>query len=389
MIDINSVRDDTPSVSNLIHFNNAGTSMMAQPVFEAWMDYLAREQEIGGYEAAIERQTDTKNFYQQAAKLVHCEPGEIAFSESATRAWQSFFYGVKFNPGSRIVTSQLDYGSNFVGFIQQHNRHGAEIVVVDSDANGEIDLVQFEREVDHRTALVSISHIPTANGIINPAAAVGKIAQSAGVPYLLDACQSIGQIDVDAKEIGCTAMSTTGRKYLRGPRGTGFLYVDKQHIESFEPPWLDQHSVNLVDRGNYELCDSAQRFENFETAFAARICFGKALEYANKIGINNIEQRIIHLGEYCRGKLASVPGVVLQDQGVNKGGIVMFSLADREPAEVQRGLKSHSINVWSSAGPGSLIDFQRRNIDALVRASIHYFNTEQEIDRMVEMLPAI
>ncbi len=389
MIDIDQVRADTPAVKFLTHFNNAGASLMPTSAYRAMLEYLQREQEIGGYETVLEYVEQTADFYVQAARSINASPAEIAFCESATKAWQLFFYSIPFKRGDRIITTQLDYGSNFVGFIQQHNRLGVEVVVIETDSNGDIDLVAMEREIDDRARLVSLSHIPTANGIINPAAQVGQIAKSAGVPYLLDACQSIGQIDVDVKQIGCSALSVTGRKYLRGPRGTGFLYVDENVLANIEPGWLDQRGVVLRGSDQYELLDSAKRFENFEVGFGARIGFGNALKYFNQIGAKNVEQRIIKLGTYCREKLHTVSGVSLHDNGAHRSGIVTFTLEGHTPVEIRRFLNQHKINIWACAGPGSLVDFQRRGIDSVARASVHYFNTEEEIEKMVASLSTL
>ena len=386
MIDIKRVREDTPALRCLTHFNNAGTSLMPAPAYEGMIDYLESEQTIGGYETAMKYADATREFYVQAARSINATPEEIAFCESATKAWQLFFYSIPFNRGDRIITTQLDYGSSFVGFIQQHNRLGIEIDVIETDSNGDIDLNSLEKAINDRTRLISLSHIPTANGIINPAGRVGQLAQSAGVPFLLDACQSVGQIDVNVEDIRCTALSATGRKYLRGPRGTGFLYVRKSALENIEPMWLDQHGVDLENRNSYQIFDSARRFENFEVGFGARVGLGQSLKYFNEIGPQDVEERVKHLGAYCRERISAVPGIQVQDTGAAKGGIVMFSIEGHEPTEVRDYLHTHKINIWASSGPGSLIDFQARGIDSLIRASVHYFNTEEEIDRMVDLL---
>ena len=389
MIDINRVREDTPALGHLIHFNNAGASLMPAPAYKSMLDYFESEQIIGGYETAMKFADATQDFYTQAARAINAHSEEIAFCESATKAWQLFFYSIPFNRGDRIVTTQLDYGSSFVGFIQQHNRYGVEIDIIETDSSGDLDLVSLEKAIDDRTRLISLSHIPTANGIINPAERVGQLAESAGVPFLLDACQSVGQIDVDVEKIRCTALSATGRKYLRGPRGTGFLYVRKSALANIEPLWLDQHGVNLQSREGYQILDSARRFENFEVGFGARIGLGQSLRYFNYLGPQNVEERVKHLGAYCRERISALPGTQVQDTGVEKGGIVMFSMEGCTPTDVRDYLHTHKINVWASSGPGSLIDFQARGIDSLIRASVHYFNTEHEIDKMADLLEAM
>ena len=386
MIDIEAVRADIPALASITHFNNAGTSLMPRPVFEAMLDYLHREQEIGGYETAMEREGDTEDFYRQAARLINARPEDIAFFEGASRAWQVFFYSLDLQPGDRIITTQHDYGSNIVGFLHQRKRRDVEVVVVDTNALGSIDLDGLADAINDRTRLISLSHIPTANGVINPAAAVGKLAKRHGIPFLLDACQSVGQIEVDVRAIGCTALSAAGRKYLRGPRGTGFLYVDSDYRKVNEPAWLEQHNVELLSRDDYRLLDSARRYENFETGFAARIALGKALAYANEVGPKNYEARICELGAYCRQQLRSIPGITVADTGERQGGIVMFSREGTPAGSVREILRDRQIQVWVSSGPGGLVDFQARGITELVRASLHYFNTEAEIDRMVDVL---
>lgn len=386
MIDVNRVRADTPALNQLTHFNNAGASLMPASAYKSMLDYFESEQTIGGYETAMKFADATQDFYVQAAKSINAHPEEIAFCESATKAWQIFFYSIPLKRGDRIITTQFDYGSSFVGFIQQHRHHGVEVDVIETDSSGDIDLVSLEEAIDDRTRLISLSHIPTANGIINPAERVGELAQSAGVPFLLDACQSVGQIDVNVEKIRCTALSATGRKYLRGPRGTGFLYVRRSALADIEPRWLDQHGVNLESRKSYRVLDSARRFENFEVGFGARIGLGQSLTYFNDLGPQNVEARVKRLGAHCRERISALPGVQIRDTGAAKGGIVMFSLKGCTPEDVRDYLHSHKINVWVSSGPGSLIDFQARGIESLIRASVHYFNTEHEIDKMADLL---
>ena len=386
MIDVDGVRADIPALPDLVYLDNAGTSLMAKQTFDALLDYLHREQQIGGYETADERQSDTDNFYTQAAELVNASVSEIAFCESASKAWQLFFYSLQLQPGDHIITTQLDYGSHFVSFQQLRDQRGILFTVVGTDENGDIDLGEMAAAFTPRTKLVSMSHIPTANGVINPAKAVGELARERGVMFLLDACQSVGQIEVDVKDIGCSALSVTGRKYLRGPRGTGFLYISSESLQKTEPGWLEQHSVELLSSEDYRLRVDARRYENFEVNYAGRVALGRAMEYANNLGLANIEQRIMALSAYCREQLATVPSVALMDHGLRRGGILTLSFDRKTPEEVAAFLKQQRIRVGVSGGPGSLIDFQQRGIQSLIRVSLHYFNTREEIDLLVSKL---
>ena len=388
-IDVDLVRRQTPACENIIHLNNAGCSLMPQSVRQVLLDYLEQEQTIGGYETEKLNKQALEDFYPTAAMLINADPSEIAFCESATRGWQQFFYSIHFNSGDRIITSRMDYGSNVVAYIQVARERGAEVRFIDTDESGDLDLDHLNSLIDARTRLISISHIPTGCGIINDAEKIGEIAAQAGIPFLLDTCQSVGQVQVDVKRLRCTALATTARKYLRGPRGTGFMYVARDYLESASPAYLEQQGVNLINEREYRLLESARRFENFECHYAGKLALKHAMEYAMEIGLENIENRIIALADQCRRELTAIPGVVVHDRGVRQGGIVTFSVEGLTPDQIREKLWLAGINVWVSTGPGSLLDFQSRGIEAVARASVHYYNSESEIQTFCDAVAAL
>jgi len=387
--DIQRAREETLACNNIIHFNNAGSSLMPIPVSEALHDYLHQEERYGGYETAVMENAALENFYIATAKLLNCAPEEGAYVENATRAWGMAFYAFQFQPGDRILTTISEYGSNVIAYNHQAQRTGAEVVFVPNDEFGQIDIGALKNLIDERVKLISMSHIPTGGGLVNPAIAVGRIANATGIPYLLDACQSSGQLPLDVKEIGCDILCGTGRKYIRGPRGTGLLYVKRNMIEQLEPPLLDLHAATLQTPHQFEIRSDARRFENWEQYFAGKTALGVALDYANSWGLAAIRDRIYDLAGRLRVELAGIDGVTITDEGLEKCGIVTFMAEQVGAKTIKESLADHNINVSTSSSSGSLVSFQLRGLTEVVRASLHYYNTIEEIDYFITVLKKI
>jgi cysteine desulfurase / selenocysteine lyase len=386
MLDIEAIRAATPACQNIVHFNNAGASLMPDPVYNAVTAHLALERQLGGYEAARAAADDLAAFYTEFAALLNADPGEIAYAENATRAWDMAFYGLPLAKGDRVLTHASEYASNYLALLQQAKRRGLHIDLVPSDASGQIDIAAMEAMVKPRTKLIAITHVPTQGGLINPAVEVGRIARKHKLIYLLDACQSVGQIDLDVRVIGCDVLSGTGRKFLRGPRGTGFLYVRKGFLGKIDPPFIDLHAATWTGPDTYTMDASAKRFENWESFVAGRIGLMHAVRYARSLGLPAIELRVSLLASALRFALSSTPGITLHDQGAQKCGIVTFTKSGEHPTQTQTRLRAKGINVSVSPRTYALLDFDARGVDALVRASVHYYNTEAEIGRFIDAL---
>src|SRR5712691_640210 len=379
--DLQHVRQDTPGCEHVLHFNNAGASLMPRPFLEATIAHLQLEAQIGGYEAAERANDAIEHVYDSAAALSGCSRDEIAIIENATRAWDMAFYSIPFKPGDRILTAVAEYASNYIAFLQIAQKTGAIVEAIPNDAHGQISLEALRNAIDERVKLIAITHVPTNGGLVNPAADVGKIARENGILYLLDACQSVGQMPIDVDQIGCDMLSGTGRKYLRGPRGTGFLFVRKSILERLEPPMLDLHAAEWVANDRYEILPNARRFENWETNYAGKIGLGVAIDYAMQWGIDTLWRRIKTLAYQLRTQLSPLPGVIVRDRGVTQCGIVTFTVEGRDPEEIKRRLTEQKINVSVSARSSTLLDMEARGLESVVRASVHYYNSEEEVER--------
>jgi cysteine desulfurase/selenocysteine lyase len=388
-LDIARLRAETPGCAHVTHLNNAGASLQPARVLDAVVEHLRHEGEVGGYEAAAERADRIEHTYDALARLIGAGRDEIAVIENATRAWDMAFYAFPFAAGDRILTGRAEYASNWIALRQVAARTGAVVEVVPDDEAGQFDVAALERMLDEQVKLVSLVHVPTQSGLVNPAAEVGRVTRAAGVPLLLDACQSVGQMPLDVEALGCDVLSATGRKFLRGPRGTGFLYVRRPLLEHLEPPFLDLHAAEWQPDGGYLIRDDARRFENWETYFAGKIGLGVAADYALEVGVDAIWERVQSLAASLRARLEEVPGVTVRDRGRVLGATVTFTVADHAPVAVQAELARRHINVSVMDAASARLDLDARGITEMVRASVHYFNTDDELDLLVDAVAAL
>jgi cysteine desulfurase / selenocysteine lyase len=389
-IDIQKVRNETPGCRNVTHLNNAGAGLMPQPVLDATRGMLDLEAEIGGYEAAAEWADKLEHTYDAIAALINAEHREeIAIIENATRAFDMAFYSLPFEPGDKILTSVTEYASNVISYLHVCQKTGAELVVVPNDPHGQMSIDALELLLDDDTKLISLSHIPTNGGLVQPVAEIGRVAREAGVLYMVDACQSVGQVPVDVQEIGCDFLAATSRKYLRGPRGTGFLYVNREVIPALDPVMLDLHAATWVAPDRYEIRNDARRFENWETNFAGKVGLGVACDYAMDVGIEAGSERLRNLAAMFRSEIESIPGGQTHDLGLVKGGIVTFTVDGLDPDDIVAAWADRKINANTSSVRSTRFDMEQRGIEKMVRASVHYYNTEEEIERAVGIVKGL
>ena len=379
--DLDRARRDTPGCERVLHFNNAGASLMPSPVLTALQNHLSLEAEIGGYEAHASERNRYEATYHAIARLLNCQSSEVALVENATRAWDMAFYGLRFKPGDKVLTHRASYVSNYLAMLHVSRRTGIKIDVVPSDDFGQLDVDELERRIDDRVKLIALTQVPTNGGLVNPAIEVGDVAKANGIPYLLDACQSAGQLPLDVEAIGCDFLSATGRKYLRGPRGTGFLYVRTASLSLLEPPFIDLHAATWTSRNEYSLKPDAARFESWEGYVAGKIALGVAVDYALKWGVETTWPRLQRLAADLRSGLSEMPGIAVHDAGRVKGAIVTFSHERVSAGDLKTRLAEQDINVSISPNEYARIDSEERGLPEIIRASVHYYNSDEEIDR--------
>lgn len=382
------LRADTPACKTLIHFNNAGAALQPLPVTRAMDDWLAAERQMGGYEAEAALSPVLDGFYTSMARLIGAAPDEIAFAESATRAWDSAVHAIPWQAGDEVIVHVTDYGSCTLTLRMLAARRGVVVRVCPSDAHGQIDSAALAAMIGPRTRLVALTHVPTNGGLVNPAENVGRVTRAAGVLFLLDACQSLGQVPIDVARIGCDVLSATGRKYLRGPRGTGVLYVARAALGRLEPAVIDGHSA-APDGDGWRWADGARRFEQFERNFAGMAGMAAAADYALDIGMEQIAVRLADLAASLRERLADIPGVLVRDRGARRGGIVTFTHDRVAAPDLHAALRAQGINTSVATAHWAPRDFAERGLPPMLRASVHAYNTQDEINRFAAVIAAV
>jgi selenocysteine lyase/cysteine desulfurase len=382
------IRQDIRGLSDgKIFLNNAGSSLMPKIVVDSMIDYLHQEEQFGGYEVANRNAELLEQFYDETAKLINCKPSNIAFATSATEAFAKALSSILFKEGDVIITTVDDYISNQITFISLQKKLNVKIVRTKNLLDNELDLEDLENLIkQHNPKLVAVTHIPTNSGLIQNVEGVGKICKKYDVLYLVDACQSVGQMVVDVEKIGCDFLTATGRKFMRGPRGTGFLFVsDKVLEQNYAPLLLDMRGANWTEYNDYELFKTAKRFEHWEISYASLLGFTQALKYANDIGLHNIENYNRKLSGKLRENIKNI-GFNVWDLGNNLSSIITFSGPDGDLENIQKVLKENNIFFSATYKNSALIDFTNKNINGIIRLSPHYFNTAEEIEKVSGIL---
>jgi selenocysteine lyase/cysteine desulfurase len=388
-MDLDALRANTPGVAHRLHLNNAGASLMSRTTVETMTAHLRLESEIGGYEAATAAQDQISQTYESLATLLNARTDEIALFDNSTHAWNAAFYSIPFRPGDQILTGRDEYGSNVLAYLQIAARFGVEIVVVPNDDSGALDPKALQSLITDRTRLIGMTWVPTSGGLVNPAAEVGRIAQDAGILFLLDATQAVGQFPVDVEHLHCDLLTGTGRKFLRGPRGTGFLYVRSSSLDRLDPFVVEVRSAEWDGARGFTWFPGAQRFETWENSYVNIVGLGAAVEQALDVGLDAIGRRSAALGRRLRDQLQLLPGVSTYDLGRDPCAIVTALVDGLSPADVAARLAEQHINVSFTVPGHTQFDEEDRHLPSLLRLSPHYFNTEAEIDRAVDVVDTI
>jgi selenocysteine lyase/cysteine desulfurase len=390
-MDVDRYRSETPGCKAKVHLNNAGAGLMPLPVVNAITDHIKLESEIGGYEAQAARSDAILSGYRSVADLLGATPDNIAFTENATASFAQALSAMRFERDDIILTTRNDYASNQIQFLSLQKRLGVKVMRAPDDSSGGVDVSAMSDLISkHQPKLVCVTHVPTNSGLEQDIYSVGKICRAASVIYLVDACQSVGQMPLDVAQIGCDFLSATSRKFMRGPRGSGFLYVSDEILQrELEPLFIDMRGANWTGPDSYESIPSAKRFENWEFPWAQVLGTAVAAEYAIEIGLDGIQQRVRALVLKLRVGLEAIDGVQVLGGDEDLCGIVTAALADNNPGEIVTELREQGINTSAQGREYAVLDYDHKNVAGALRISPHYYNTEDEIDRVVAAITSL
>ncbi|KRC71739.1 class V aminotransferase [Achromobacter sp. Root83] len=382
-----ALRDLTPGTRSTVHFNHAGASLPSTATLQAIHAHLAREAAQGPMEAGVASRELTETARTLAAELLNAQTDEIALTGGNSQGWGAAFAALPaWRPGDRILVARHEWGGNLAAMRFTAERAGATVEAIPSDDSGCVDADALEAMLDGKVRLIALTWLPANGGLINPAAAIGRVARKHGIPYFVDAAQAVGQIPVDVAQIGCDVLSGAGRKALRGPRGTGLLYVRRGFLDQLTPAFVDSHSAPLGADGRPMLRPDAARLESAENSLALRCGLANALREALDLGLDAIRASIDARAQALRSELAAIPGIAVLDQGRERSGLVAFNLADRDAVAVQRELAAQGIVIGSNGVPYTPFDMEARGLTRIARASVSYLTSDAEVDRLLEGL---
>lgn len=375
---------------NYIHFNNAGSSLPEISTTKIINKYFELESKIGGYEAEEKEKSRIEKFYVNTSKLINCEPREISFFSNATLSWNLFFKSINFNSLDEIIIAENEYTSNFISILKRKHEFN-KLKIIKIDQNGLISLEDLKNKINNRTKLVSINHIASQCGTVMPVQEIGNILKKKNpdIIYFLDCSQTVGHIEIDVKKIKCDVLTASGRKFLRGPRGTAFLYIKSKIISNLKPVFQDMSNTQIETNHNLKLIKTKNFLEMYEHSPGLKLGLANAVEKITRFGITKINKKVIELSKYLRKRMLQNKNFMFVETEKNLSGINTIVSFKIDNKKIFKFLKKNKINIFISNHKHSFLYFKKLKIKSVLRISFHHFNKKKEIDILIKTLNSI
>ncbi len=372
---------------NLIHFNNAGTGISNINIIKLISSYMRKEKMYGGYEIAERYSKKIQKLYLNLGRLLNSNKNEVSFIPNTTLGWNLIFSSLKFTKNDEILIFENEYNSNYISMLKR-KRDIKKIVISKIDCDGLICEKDFLKNLSKFTKVCSLQHISSQCGNKINIKRICKIIKeyNPNIVIILDCCQSVGQVEINVKSIGCDVLIGSGRKYLCGPRGTGFIYIRNKLRKKIIPVFEDMSTTSIKKNHQLEIRNDSKIFETFEQSIALKLGLSKAVENLLKIGIKKIERKILSLSLHLRKELEKFRQIIFLECMDNLSGINTFYIKDIETAYIYKFLKKNYINTQISDDSVSYLYFKRKRIKNVIRVSLHYYNTKKEIDFFIKKI---
>lgn len=359
---------------NSIYLGNAAAGIMSKAVLNAVVAHLRRECEIGAGEALAEISDQRKEAYEHAAKLLNAHDDEIAFTDSGNAALASLLLTAQLQPGDHVLVDNNIWGG---AIAMLSTLDGIVIDVLPSTKYGNVDIKQVRKTLHPRTKIVLITWCGATCGIMNPVHEIGTIVSDAGIPYIVDACQVVGQRKVDVQEIKCSALFASGRKWLRGPRGTALLYASRDYLAMTSPILLDQFGYQRHD---------ARRYEKGEFNVSGQVGLAVAIKETLSHDLNASARHIQFLAQRLRVGIRAIDGIELLDDVEDAGPIVGFYSLTVSSVDMVHALKNAGVTVNLVSMSYAPVSPAADAVTAVVRAAPQIYNEKEEIDTVLEII---
>ncbi|HLD88643.1 MAG TPA: cysteine desulfurase [Candidatus Nanoarchaeia archaeon] len=394
--DVEKTRNDFPilkiKVNNkpLVYLDNAATTQKPRKVINTIKKfYETKNANIhrGLYSLSEQATNEYEQSHRVVAKFINASPEEISFTKNATESLNLLAYSLcsELNEGDEILLTQMEHHSNLVPWQQIAKQRKLKVKFAEINSDGTLNVESFRSMLSKKTKIVSATHASNFLGTINPVEELSKLAHDTGAIFIVDASQSVPHMPVDVKKIGADFLVFSGHKML-GPAGIGVLYGRKNLLEKMRPFLFGGGMIKQVSFEDSEWSDLPWKFEAGTPNIEGSAGLTAAVKYLNNIGMKNIQEYERELTEYALEKLKKIEGMTIYGPNADKKvGIVSFNLAGIHPHDIAAYLDEYGIAVRGGhhcAMPLAKV----LNVQGTVRASFYFYNTKEEIDKLVEAL---
>lgn len=351
------------------YFNHGGCSFITTSTLDAVVKQLRHEQEMGNAVADLMSSADRSSVYKLAAQTVGANEEDVALTDSHTTGWAKSLQTISLNAGDVILTNRSEWGGNLSSLQKLAHLHGSSVVVMPTTAYGSVCLKSLAALMSKSVKLISVSWIGSNGGHVEPVAEIGELAQAHGVPYFLDASQVVGQMPVNVQHIGCDVLTAPGRKWLRGPKGTGFMYLRPEFLEKC------QETAQADSAADSSTPLTAKYFEVSSASVPLQMGLLAALAQLEQVGVETIQKQILTRSQYLWERLQGIPGVNCICPVAPQHGLVSFNVVGHPATAVRQKLMGIGIEVAANLATFTPLDMHERQLDAVVRASPHACTT--------------